>query len=104
LCESAGHSQVTASLPVEAPAEQAASSTGTGIPTVLLSELDGTLNLVGALQVGGSGTDARVALAVKSNGSLVVAGTTGPSDLPVTHGTTLNGTTDAFPLSYIFGC
>jgi hypothetical protein len=104
LCESAGHSQVTASLPVEAPTEQAALSTGTGNPTALLSKLDGTLNLVGAVQVGDSGTDAGVALAVKSNVSLVVVGTTGPSGFPVTHGTTLNGTTDAFLLSYTFGC
>jgi hypothetical protein len=76
----------------------------TGNLTAQLTQLDGNLNLVSTVQVGGTGTDAGLALAVKSTGSVVVAGTTDSADLPVTDGTTLNGTTDAFLLSYTFPC
>jgi hypothetical protein len=76
----------------------------TGNLTVQLTQLDGALNLVGTVQIGGSGTDAGLALAVKSNGSVVVAGTTDSADFSVTDGTSLNGTTDAFLVSYTFPC
>jgi hypothetical protein len=76
----------------------------TGNLTAQLSELDASLNLVGTVQIGGSSTDAGLALAVKSNGSVVVAGTTDSADFPATDGTTLNGTTDAFLVSYAFPC
>jgi hypothetical protein len=70
--------------------------------TAQLTQLDANLNLVSTVQVGGTGTDAGLALAVKSTGSVVVAGTTDSADFPVTDGTTLNGTTDAFLFSYTF--
>jgi hypothetical protein len=70
--------------------------------TAQLTKLDGSLNLVNMVQIGGTGTDAGMALAVKANGSVVVAGTTNSADFPITDGTTLNGTTDAFLVSYAF--
>jgi hypothetical protein len=70
--------------------------------TAQVSALDDALNLTNTAQVGGSGTDAGLALAVKSTGSLVVVGTTDSADFPASDGTTLNGTTDAFLVSYTF--
>jgi hypothetical protein len=77
-------------------------NTASGNLTAQLTQLDSSLHLVNTVQVGGSGTDAGLALAVKSIGSVVVAGTTGSGDFPVTGGTALNGTTDAFLVSYTF--
>jgi hypothetical protein len=67
-----------------------------------LTWLDGSLNLLNTIQIGGSGTDAGLALAVKSNGSVAIVGTTNSTDLAVTDGSALNGTTDGFLLSYTF--
>jgi hypothetical protein len=73
-----------------------------GNPTAQVTQLDGALHLVNTVQIGGSGTDAGLALVVKSNGSVVIAGTTNSSDFSVTDGSSLNGTTDAFLVSYTF--
>src|SRR5262249_50843460 len=56
--------------------------------TAQLTQFDANLNLVNTVQVGGTGTDAGLALAVKSTGSVVVVGTTNSADFPVTDGTT----------------
>jgi sugar lactone lactonase YvrE len=74
----------------------------TGNLTAQLTQFDGALNLLNTAQVGGSGTDAGLAVAVKSTGSVVEVGTTSSADFPATDGTTLNGTTDAFLVSYNF--
>jgi hypothetical protein len=71
-------------------------------PTAQLTKLDSNLRLVRFVRLGGTGTDAGLALAVKSTGSVVVAGTTTSADFPATDGTTLNGTSDAFLMSYTF--
>jgi sugar lactone lactonase YvrE len=70
--------------------------------TAQITQLDGALHLVDTVQVGGSGTDAGLALAVKSDGRVVITGTTNSSDFSVTDGSTLYGTTDAFLVSYTF--
>jgi hypothetical protein len=77
-------------------------NTASGKRTAQVTQLDGALNLVNTVQIGGSGTEAGLALAVKSNGCVVIAGTTNSTDFSVTDSSTLNGSTDAFLVSHAF--
>jgi len=62
------------------------------LPTtdVIAMKLDTNGNVVYSTYFGGSGSDADVALAVGSDGSLYVTGTTNSADLPVTAGAYLS--------------
>jgi hypothetical protein len=76
----------------------------TPTPGVLVVKLDSTLNLdTSSLDVlGGDGSDIGASLAVNGDGSISVVGTTTSANFPVTDGSTLHGTADAFLLNYSF--
>ena len=67
-------------------------------------KLDGNGNVVYSTYFGGSGSDAAAALAVGSDGSLYVTGSTNSADLPVTAGAYLSKlpSTPAGTSSYVF--
>jgi hypothetical protein len=77
-----------------------------GNPRVLITQLLDTgddVQEAGTARVGGTGpSDVGMAVAVDLAGNAVVVGTTTSPDFPVTDGSTLNGTSDAFLLNYGF--
>jgi hypothetical protein len=79
-----------------------------GNPRVLITKLTdsgSSVTQTGTTLVGGAGSgtsDVGMAVAIGLNGNAVVAGTTTSPDFPVTDGSTLNGSSDAFLLNYGF--
>jgi uncharacterized protein (TIGR03437 family) len=70
---------------------------------VFAMKLDNNGNVVYSTYFGGSGSDAATALAVGSDGSLYITGTTNSADLPVTAGTYLSKlpSTQRGPASFV---
>lgn len=60
--------------------------TASGATSAFVVTLDPNGQILYAIRVGGSGTDASVGVAVGSDGSVYVAGTTSSTDFPVTKG------------------